>query len=99
MGHLEVEETKSACRQFFFTTAGMGNLLLASRADCVVVLDTGATANLVCFSWLERHNRLLEHHSLQRVSVYQSEARFRFGDGRVGEVRRAADITAGSAGN
>ena len=65
----------------------------------MAALDSGATANLVCFRWPEHHNRLLERRGMQRVYVYQSKARFCFGDGRVGAVRRAADILVGVAGN
>ena len=60
---------------------------------------TSASANLVCFRWLESQNRLPEEHGFQRVSTYPSKARFRSGDGRVGEVRHASDIPAGVAGN
>ena len=65
----------------------------------MVVLDTGDAANLVCFRRLPPHYRLLEKYGFQRVSIYPSKARFRFGDGRLGEVRPAADIPVGIAGN
>ena len=50
--HLEKEETTGVCEQRFSTTVDAGNLFLVSRADSVVALDTGAAANLACFSWL-----------------------------------------------
>ena len=68
------------------------------RNDSVVVLDTGATANLVCFRWLGHHNTLLEQQGLPRVPTYPAQARFKFGDGRTGDVCFAADITVGIAG-
>ena len=68
------------------------------RDDSVVVLDTGATANLVCFRWLSHHNSLLEQQGLPRVLTYPAQARFKFGDGRTGNVCFAADITVGIAG-
>ena len=71
---------------------------MVSREDSVVVLDTGATANLVCFSWLAHHNRILERRGIPRVSTYPSKARFRFANGRLGDVRQAADIPLGVAG-
>ena len=83
----------------FSATVDTGDFFLVLRADSVAVLNLGATANLVCFRWPERRNRFLGRHSLQRVSVYQLEATFRFGDGRVGEVRYAAGITVGIVGN
>ena len=67
--------------------------------DSVVALDTGATANLVCFSWLAHHNSILEKHEFPKVTANPSEARFGFGDGRFREVCRAAEIPAWVAGN
>ena len=58
----------------------------------MVVFDTGAADNLACFRWLGNRNLLVGKHGFTRAS-----AAF-FGDGRVGEVRSAADITVGSAG-
>ena len=67
--------------------------------DGVAALDPGATANLVRFSRLAHHSSILEKHGFPKVTTYPSEARCRFGDGRPGEVRRAADIPAWNAGN
>ena len=61
--------------------------------------DTGAAASIARLGWLERQNRILERRGIPRVATYPSKARFRFGDGRLGEVRYAADIPAGIAGN
>ena len=60
---------------------------------------TSASANLVCFRWLESQNRLPEEHGFQRVSTYPSKARFRSGNGIVCEARYEADTPAGIAGN
>ena len=65
----------------------------------MVALDTGATANLVCLRRLQRRYRLPEKDGYQKVSAYPSTAGFRFGDERLGEVRRAADSLAGIAGS
>ena len=62
------------------------------------VLDTGATATLVCFRRPQNHNRPLEKNGRQEVSTYPSSARFRSGVGRLGEVRHAAGIPVGIAG-
>ena len=64
----------------------------------MVILDTGAAANLVCFNWLSRHNNLLPKRSLPKVVSYPAHAMFKFGGGRMGEVCHAADITVGVAG-
>ena len=61
----------------------------------MAVLETGATANVASF-------RLLEHFAVEgcrRVTTYPAPARFKFGDGRLGEVRRATDIPVGIPGS
>ena len=84
--------------QSFSTSLDSGCQLICMRNDSVVVLDTGATANLVCFRWLAHHNTLLEQQGISRVPTYPAQARFKFGDGRTGDVCFAADITVGIAG-
>ena len=83
------------------------SLTTSLKADCpifyakdesVVILDTGATANLARSQWLRRHNELLARRGFPPVSTYQAHATFKFGGGRTGEVCHAADITAGVAG-
>ena len=63
----------------------------------MVILDSEATANLVCFQWLRRHNELLASRGFPAASTYQAHATFKFGDGRTGEVCHAADIAVGVA--
>ena len=50
------------------------------------------------FPELNRHNLTLEKTGLPRVSTYPAQARLKFGDRRMGDLRLAADITAGIAG-
>ena len=64
----------------------------------VVILDTGATANLVCFRWLNQHNAMLEKVDLARASTCPAHAPFKFGDRSMGGSKLAADISLGSAG-
>ena len=77
----------------------IGDLFLAPTARSAAALDPGATADLVCFCRIGNDNRPLEHDGLRGVSVYQSKARLRFGDGRVGAGRHVADVPVGIAGN
>ena len=77
----------------------MGEIFLVSKKDSVAVLDTGATANLVCFRWLANHNRILQEYGIQRAPTYPSKARSRLCDRRLGEVRHAADIPVRISGN
>ena len=97
-GRLDSEETKSEREQFLSPTSGARGSLLAPDEDSVV-LETGATANFVCFRQLERHNRPLEKKGCQKVSTYPPSARFRFGRGRLGEERHAAETPEGIAGH
>ena len=62
-----------------------------------MVADAGAAANLVCFRWLEHQNRLLEKMERRKASTYPSATGFRCGDGRLRDVRRAANIPVGIA--
>ena len=65
----------------------------------MAALETGAAAKLVSFSWLAHRNRILERFGIPGVTANPPQARFRFGDGRLGEVRHAADVPVGIAGN
>ena len=55
-----------------------------------VILDTGASANLVGVSWLNNHNAILKALGRPQAKITPAFASFRFGGGRVGGVRRAA---------
>ena len=59
----------------------------------MVVSEPGATTDLARLRWLEHHTRLLERKGYPRVPTYPPSARFRFGDGRLGEVRHATDMS------
>ena len=75
----------------------MGTHFVCARDDCVVVLDTGATANSVCFRRLRNRNSCLRKIGPPKVASCTTMAELKFGDGRVGAVRRAADIKVGAA--
>ena len=57
-----------------------------------VILDTGASANLVGVSWLDTHNAILKALGRPQAKITPAFASFRYGDGRVGDVHRAAII-------
>ena len=67
-------------------------------AICGLALETGAAADLVCHKWIANHNLFLQKLGLPKMLSYSAAARFKFGDGRVGEVKRAADIEVGIPG-
>ena len=75
----------------------MGARCLCSGAESLAVLDTGAAADLVRFRLLGRRNKFPERNRISRVTIYPACARFKFGLGRLGEVRYVADIPAGMA--
>ena len=56
--HLDNDGAMSGCEQSPSTTLNAGGLFWASEKESVVVLDAGATANLVCFGnkGREQHN-------------------------------------------
>ena len=63
-----------------------------------VILDTGASANLVGAGWLNNHNSILKALGRPPAKIMPAFARSRYGDGRVGDVRRAASIPIAIAG-
>ena len=77
----------------------LGRLFLVLEADSLVVLDTGAAADLVCFRWLGHRSRISERRGYQKVSTSPLSAIVRFGNGRLGEVPHAAETPVGIAGN
>ena len=97
-GQQKCEETTSEHEPSISTTLDAGRLLLASGPESAAVSDTGAKANLACFRWLKHHNRISEREGNQKVPIYSSSARFRFGGGSPGDVRHAADIPEDIAG-
>ena len=88
-GQLARDGEGGNCEESFSTTLDVGGLFVPAESDSVFGLDAGATANLVCFRYLERHDRILQRKGFPRVSSYPASARFKFGDGRLGEVLHA----------
>ena len=88
----------SQVEQSFITSLRVSDHIAYASNDSVVILDTGATANLICFRWLDHHNSILRQWGLEKVTPYRANATFRFGDGRTGDVGFAADVTVGLAG-
>ena len=78
------------CEQASAGGTDVGDFFLVLPGDSVVALGTGAAANLVCLSGLARRNRILERRGMPLVAACTAKARFRFGDGRPGDVRHAA---------
>ena len=73
-GRSESAEELSDPGQFFAATLDVGGLFLVSDSDILVVLETGATVNLVCIRWLGAHNRILQREGYLEVSTCPSSA-------------------------
>ena len=63
-----------------------------------VILDTGASANLVGADWLNNHNAILKALGRPQAKITPAFASFRYGDGRVRGAHRAAIIPIPIAG-
>ena len=92
-------EAGNRCKQSVATAMDAGDAFMVSQEDSVAARASCATADLVCSSWLARRNRILELRGLPREPTCPARARVRFGDGRFGEVRRAAKSPVGITGN
>ena len=97
-GSRSPEKGSGNCEQSFSTTLEAGSQLVCAKGNSVVILDTGATANLASFRWLARRNSIPGEMGPRRVATYPAQARFTFAGSRMGDVRFAADIAAGIAG-
>ena len=95
----ERKEANSDNEQSPATALDVGGLFLVSESESVAVLDTGATANHARFRGLEHHNRISQRRGYLPATTYPDSAQFGLGDGRVGRVRRAVGIPAGTAGS
>ena len=90
-----VEET---FEQSLATTSDIFSQFTLIDADSVVVLDTVAAAKVVCFRALGRRESVSGKWGIQPAQPLPAQVRLKFGDGRLAEVRRAADIPAGLSG-
>ena len=72
------------------TSINMGLALTSVAHDSVVIIDTGASANLVGADWLEKRNLILQSIGRPQAGVREASASFRYGDGRTGDVHKAA---------
>ena len=88
----------SVREQAFSTTLDLGARFLFEGTNSLVAFGARAAADLVCFRPLARRPRVLECKGFARVSAYPACARFEGGDGRLDEVRHAANIPVGNAG-
>ena len=76
----------------YATLLGSGSADGGVGGSSKVILDTGASANLVGVSWLNNRNAILKALGRHQAKITPAFASFRYGGGRVGDVRRAAII-------
>ena len=67
--------------------------------NSVVVLGSGATANLAFFKWSDHYDRISERCGVRCAETHPACARFESGDGLVVKVRRAVDVPVRLPGN
>ena len=99
--HPKLASSDEPGRQYthsFSATLEIGGQLVCVRDDSVVALDTGATTNFVRLKRLDNRDSYEQKMRPPKVIPLPTRARSIFGDGRVGEVRYAADIKVGIAG-
>ena len=97
-GSFANRENVGKCEQSFSATLGLGGRILCMGEDGMVVLETGSAANPARFRWLGYRNSQLGKQGLPRAPACPACVCFEFGDGRLGQVRRGADVTFGTAG-
>ena len=93
---MKAEEDRNS-GQWVSTSQDFGGQYLCTGAESAAVLETGTTTNLARFRWSEHRNKILVGKGIDRVATYSACAQLKFGDGRLGEVRCAAEIPAGTA--
>ena len=86
------------CDKSFATTLEFSGKYSAADAGSVVDPGTGAAANFAFFKWSGRHNSALGKFGVPPAQSFPAIEGFKFGNGRVGEVRFSADILAWTAG-
>ena len=63
-------------------------------AESLVVLDTGAIANLACFKWLDKRDFISGRRGVSPARPSRAQERFKCGGRRLGDVRHAVGISA-----
>ena len=91
---LACEEARRGNGQSFSTTLDVGGVIPGLGLGKRVGLGNGRYGQPRVLRWLEHHNCISERRGFYGVSPNPPSARFRFGDGRMGEARHAGDIPA-----
>lgn len=78
--------------QVYTTSVGLRFPYGGPGRHSTVIIDTGNSANLVGAKWLNNHNAILRGSGRPLAKITPAFASFRYGDGRIGDARRAACI-------
>ena len=92
------EDNEEICERTLSATRDLSGQFTQMNAKSAAVRGTGVQANLVCFKRSGYHNSVLKKWRSALAQPYFARARFKFGDGRPGEVRYAAGSPVGIAG-
>ena len=74
------------------TSVELGVLYSGSVRHSTAIIDTGASANLVGANWLNNHNAIRKASGRPLAKITPASSSYRYGDGRVGDVHRAAVV-------
>ena len=84
--------------EVYTTSFNLGSKHRAAVRRSMLVRDAGAAASLVGSHWLNNHNDALRASGRPLAQIVPAFASFRYGDGHVGEVHRAALLPIAIAG-
>ena len=98
-GQPREDDGSTSCEHPFSATPDADCQFVFEETGSAAVLAARATASVLCSRRSGRHNRISAQNEFPQLSTYPGCARFKFGDGRRGEVRRDGDILAGIAGS
>ena len=93
------QDLESNCEQSFSATSDSCGQFIVVVAGCMLVSETGDTANLARCMWLGLSDKISARWGAPRAETLPACARFTFGDDRLGEVHCAADSPVGIVGN
>ena len=97
-GQPREDDGSTSCEHPFSATPDADCQFVFEETGSAAVLAARATASVLCSRRSGRHNRISAQNEFPQLSTYPGCARFKFGDGRLGEVRCAADNPVGIAG-
>ena len=85
--------------QIYTTSMWIASLAVRRTGASTDILDTGASVNLAHLNRLANRNAILASFGIDKARIVPADASFKFGDGRIGDVHKAAVFTIDIAGH